>query len=87
VRRHLVHEGKRRLLSAERDQDSGYANDPNRNGDLEIADDQSGSGQSPAAFSGPFDLPARHVTEDDAKRIEEKRENQSRDRHSIGGWH
>jgi hypothetical protein len=74
-------------MSAERNQDGGYANDPDRNRDLEIADDQSGSGQSPSAFSCPFNLPAGHVTEDDAKRIEEKRENQSRDRHSIGGRH
>jgi hypothetical protein len=63
MRRHLVDACNRCLLSAERNQDGGYANDPNRNGDLEIADDLSGSGQSPSAFSGPFDLPARHMTE------------------------
>jgi len=85
--RHLVHAWQAALLGADRNQEGGYSDDPNRDRELEIADDQRGSGQSPSAFSGPFDLPARHMAEDDPDRVEHENPDQSRDCHSIRGRH
>jgi hypothetical protein len=71
-------------MSAERNEDSGHGNDPNNRGDLQIADDKGGSSQPLSAFSGPFDLAARHMTQDDSQRKEHKYQDQSRDRHCVG---
>ena len=45
-------------------------------GDEDVADDQSGKGESVAFFAGPFDLAASDVPEDDPQRRDEEREDE-----------